>query len=1074
MSRFRAPRKAAIRPHRQLISVSFGIIKTTLATHVRYKENHSEVNMTSMRIKATLIIMVIIFVFTAVSFLFNPLINIHNGLLFPALLFLAICIFFSAIVSGIVIKPFQIIHAQAEKIRGEHELTMLFLDTMPLSGCLIDKNMNFFKCNEGTLRLFQLNDRQEFLDHFFNFSPEYQPDGQLSAKAAEKYIKQAFDEGKCVFEWLHITKDGTLLPTETTLVRVAYDYDFAVAGYVRDMREQKRMTGEIERNANLLSTVNEAAGILLRSENDDFAADLYHCMGMLAEAVDVDRVYIWKNHTVNGQLYCTQLYEWSGGAEPQQDTVYTIDISYSEMAPGWEETLSQGNCINGLVFDMQPELQAQLSPQSILAIFVAPVFVQDQFWGFVGYDNCHEERLFTESEQSILRSGGLLIANAILRNEMLSDIRDSSIKLEAALNDATRANDAKSSFLANMSHEMRTPLNAIIGLTDLEIENDRLDDESLTSLEKINDAGMTLLSTVNDILDISKIESGKFEIVPAQYNIPSLLNDTITQSIMHKGEKPIEFVLDMDGNMPAQLFGDELRIKQVLNNLLSNAFKYTKEGTIELGLCCVSNEGDKGDENRTVWLTAYVRDTGIGIQPEYLESIFEDYSQMDTQANRRIMGTGLGLSITKRMVELMKGTITVSSEYGKGSVFTVSIPQKCVNDSIIGQEIVNNLKNFHYYGQKRKQNAKLVRINLPYARVLVVDDVGTNLDVAKGLMKPYGMQIDCMTGGKQAIDAIRDEKVRYSAVFMDHMMPGMDGIEATRLIREIGTEYAKTVPIIALTANAVAGNEEMFLDKGFQDFISKPIEISRLDAVIRRWVRDKEREKLYLDRRLDMEGDDIPEIDTRNEIRSVRDRQEGFDRRLFEKLYYDINIKKGLKRFGGDMEVYLGILRSFAVNTKPLLEKVKLVKRENLNDYAISVHGIKGSCRGIFAKTAGEKAEALEIAANAGDFDFIGNNNPDFVKNIEKLIADLDEILEKIGDKNPKKKMATPDRETLTKLFAACIKYDMDETNAVMAELELYEYESNGEIVARLRKYADEADFARIIDELSYFGCSTL
>jgi len=1030
--------------------------------------------MTSMRIKATLIIMVIIFVFTAVSFLFNPLINIHNGLLFPALLFLAICIFFSAIVSGIVIKPFQIIHAQAEKIRGEHELTMLFLDTMPLSGCLIDKNMNFFKCNEGTLRLFQLNDRQEFLDHFFNFSPEYQPDGQLSAKAAEKYIKQAFDEGKCVFEWLHITKDGTLLPTETTLVRVAYDYDFAVAGYVRDMREQKRMTGEIERNANLLSTVNEAAGILLRSENDDFAADLYHCMGMLAEAVDVDRVYIWKNHTVNGQLYCTQLYEWSGGAEPQQDTVYTIDISYSEMAPGWEETLSQGNCINGLVFDMQPELQAQLSPQSILAIFVAPVFVQDQFWGFVGYDNCHEERLFTESEQSILRSGGLLIANAILRNEMLSDIRDSSIKLEAALNDATRANDAKSSFLANMSHEMRTPLNAIIGLTDLEIENDRLDDESLTSLEKINDAGMTLLSTVNDILDISKIESGKFEIVPAQYNIPSLLNDTITQSIMHKGEKPIEFVLDMDGNMPAQLFGDELRIKQVLNNLLSNAFKYTKEGTIELGLCCVSNEGDKGDENRTVWLTAYVRDTGIGIQPEYLESIFEDYSQMDTQANRRIMGTGLGLSITKRMVELMKGTITVSSEYGKGSVFTVSIPQKCVNDSIIGQEIVNNLKNFHYYGQKRKQNAKLVRINLPYARVLVVDDVGTNLDVAKGLMKPYGMQIDCMTGGKQAIDAIRDEKVRYSAVFMDHMMPGMDGIEATRLIREIGTEYAKTVPIIALTANAVAGNEEMFLDKGFQDFISKPIEISRLDAVIRRWVRDKEREKLYLDRRLDMEGDDIPEIDTRNEIRSVRDRQEGFDRRLFEKLYYDINIKKGLKRFGGDMEVYLGILRSFAVNTKPLLEKVKLVKRENLNDYAISVHGIKGSCRGIFAKTAGEKAEALEIAANAGDFDFIGNNNPDFVKNIEKLIADLDEILEKIGDKNPKKKMATPDRETLTKLFAACIKYDMDETNAVMAELELYEYESNGEIVARLRKYADEADFARIIDELSYFGCSTL
>ena len=1025
----------------------------------------------SMRIKATLIIMVIIFVFTAVSYLFNPLRSVNEGLLFPALFFLAVSIFFSIIVSGIVIKPFQIIQAQAEKIREEHELTMLFLDAMPLSSCLINRSMHIFKCNEGTVRLFQLNDRQEFLDRFFDFSPEYQPDGQLSTIAAAHYIKQAFEEGKCVFEWLHKMRDGTVLPAETTLVRVAYDDDYAVAGYVRDMREQKRMTSEIERNANLLSTVNEAAGILLRSEIDDFATDLYFCMGMLAEAVGVDRVYIWKNHRVEDQLFCTQLYEWSGGADPQQDTVYTTDIPYDEMAPGWEKILSQGNYINSLVGNMQPELQAQLSPQGILALFIAPVFVQDQFWGFVGYDNCHEERLFTESEQSILSSGGLLIANALLRNEMLLDIRDSSIKLEAALNDATRANAAKSSFLANMSHEMRTPLNAIIGLTDLALENERLDVESLTSLEKINDAGMTLLSTVNDILDISKIESGKFEVVPAEYNIPSLLNDTITQSIMHKGEKPIQFVLDIDGNVPSQLFGDELRIKQVLNNLLSNAFKYTKEGAVELGVCCTSDESNNGDESRagaTVWLTAYVKDTGIGIRPEYLESIFEDYSQMDMQANRKIMGTGLGLSITKRMVELMKGTINVSSEYGKGSIFTVSLPQKHVRDSIIGPEMANNLKSFHYFGQKRGQNAKLVRINIPYARVLVVDDVETNLDVAKGLMKPYGMQIDCLTSGQKAVDAIRDEKVRYCAVFMDHMMPGMDGIEATKLIRDIGTEYARTVPIIALTANAIAGNEEMFINKGFQDFISKPIEISRLDAVIRRWVRDKEREKLYFDRQINIEGDVIPDARSGNERRSVYDRRSVFDRRLLGKLYYEINIKKGLKRFGGDKEGYLRILRSFAVNTRPLLEKVKYVSRENLADYAISVHGIKGSSRGIFAETAGEKAEALEIAANAGDFDFVSDNNPHFVKVIEKLISDLEDMLGKMDDKNPKQKMDEPDREMLAKLLAACKKYDMDGTNTVMAELERYEYESNGELVARLRRCADEADFAQIIEELSY------
>ena len=469
-----------------------------------------------------------------------------------------------------------------------------------------------------------------------------------------------------------------------------------------------------------------------------------------------------------------------------------------------------------------------------------------------------------------------------------------------------------------------------------------------------------------------------------------------------------------------------------------------------------------------VWLNACVRDTGIGIRPERIGSVFEDYSQLDAHANRKIKGTGLGLSITKRLVELMNGTITVESEYGKGSVFSLQIPQKYMGDTVIGEEMADNLKNFNYYDQKRRQNAGLVRIKLPYARVLIVDDVDTNLDVAKGLMKPYGMQIDCVTSGPEAIEAIRDEKNRYNAVFMDHMMPGMDGIEATRIIREIGTEYANTIPVIALTANAIAGNEEMFLEKGFQAFISKPIELNRLDAVIRQWVRDRDQEKLYFDRQINVDGNTFPDARSGEERRSSKtDRRSGFDRRKIGRLYDKLNFNKGIKRFGGDREVYLGVLRSFAVNTRPLLERVRTESAGNLADYAITMHGIKGASRGIFADVIGAKAEALEKAAKAGDFEFINDANQEFIEFVESFLSELDIMLDNIDGEHQKPIKDEPDKETLARLLAACERYDMDGADAIMSEIEQYKYASSGDLVAWLRGNVDEADFARIIEKLS-------
>ena len=1051
---------------------------------------------------------------------------------------------------------------QAMLLRQAHERTRIILDAMPMSYQLWRRDGNMLDCNEEAVKLFKMKDKQDFMDRFLELSHKYQPDGQLSYEKAIFNLKKTLDEGRCVFEFMNRMSDGTPVPTEVTAVRVKLGDEDVVASYARDLREYEQMMQEIDRRDYLLNIVNNAATILLQSETEKFESDLNNCMGMIAEAVGVDRVYIWKNHTKDGQLYCTQMYEWSGGAIPMQGSDLTIDISYREIVPNWEKTLSQGNCINNLVRNMSISEQKHLSSQEILSIFVLPVFLRDQFWGFVGYDDCHKERIFSENEQLILSSGGMVIANAFLRNEMTQSIYATAAKLETvvanytgiiwsvnrdhiitlynglllrhwrktqiiegqkletdknlkqfstiitninktfsdgaqdwifefedkvfharstpifdesglvtdvmgsfdditelitlqtelneALKAAQEANNAKTIFLANMSHEMRTPLNAVIGLSELTMEADGLSEEIRKNLEKISNAGSTLLSTVNDILDISKIEAGKFELVQVEYDISSLINDAINQSIMRIEEKPIQFVLNIDENIPTHLYGDDLRIKQILNNLLTNAFKYTKEGRVELSISC-AYEGlpPVGEEKGSVWLTAHVSDTGKGIRKEDLDRLFIDYTQVDILSNRKIEGTGLGLPITKRIVEMMDGAIYVESEYGKGSVFTVRIRQEFISDETIGAEVVENLKNFQYSNSKRKKNLRLTRIRLPYARVLVVDDVETNLDVVKGMMKPYGMQIDCVENGYDAVEAIRAEKVKYNAVFMDHMMPGMNGIEATKIIREeIGTEYAQNLPIIALTANAIVGNKEIFLSNGFQDFLSKPIEIARLDAVIRRWIRDKTLENEYLIEN----NDDIEEMTT---IQSFPFRIDGAD------------LQEALKRFSGDEESFLQVLHSYAANTPILLEAAKIITKENLSDYAIKVHGIKSSSRSINAEAIGDRAEALEKAAKEGNIDFVNANNATFIEVVERLISELNNMLKQKSLKKPKPKKDRPDKKVLDRLIAACVAYDMDGVDAAMTELELYEYESDGGLAVWLRENVDMMNFAEVIEKLS-------
>ena len=771
---------------------------------------------------------------------------------------------------------------QAALIRDVHERTQLLLDKTPLAINFLDRDCKVFDCNEEALRLFNWKDKQEYMAHFLDASPEYQPDGSRSRDMIPVNINKAFEEGMCGFEWEHQTSDGIPMPTEVTLVRVTYAGDYAVAGYVRDLREYKKM---------------------------------------------------------------------------------------------------------------------------------------------------------------------------------MRDIRESAVKLEAALRDTQRANNAKSDFLANMSHEMRTPLNAIIGLSGLSLESGGLDEETCSNLEKIYNSGEMLLSIVNDILDISKIEAGKMELVEVDYDVPSLINDAVTQNILRIGEKPITFKLAIGEDIFSRLYGDDLRVRQIMNNLLSNAIKYTQEGTVELGVRCVRDNG-------RVWVTIRVKDTGTGIRPEDLGALFHDYAQVDLKANRKTEGTGLGLQITKNLAEMMHGTIDVESEYGKGSVVTVRIAQKFISDVHIGQEVVDSLKNFRYVDAKRGRNAQLKRISLPYARVLVVDDNLTNLVVAKGLLKPYGMQVDCVTDGQQAIDAIRSASVRYNAVFMDHMMPGIDGVEATRIIREeIGTEYAANVPIIAFSANAIVGNEAMFLSKGFQAFISKPIEIAQLDEVIHRWVRDKDQEERLLEQKK-RDEQESPVTSGGETQRSGAARRSGIDRRALGMGSHALNIGKGIGRFDGNRNAYFEVLRSFATNTSPLLELMKDVGREQLADYTIIVHGIKGASRSIGADSFANVAERLEVAAKAGDFEFISTHNASFLQSAWQLISEINDMLARVYPEKSKQKKDKPDMDLLKKLLDACKCFDTDAIDKALTELDLYEYESGGDLIDVILKSANQYNFKEIKEKL--------
>ena len=407
----------------------------------------------------------------------------------------------------------------------------------------------------------------------------------------------------------------------------------------------------------------------------------------------------------------------------------------------------------------------------------------------------------------------LLIAAA------LKTIRD-TFNIEKEKQIAIAASASKAQFLANMSHEIRTPINTVIGMNEMilrENENEEIDEYA----HNIKSASQMLLSLINDVLDFSKIEAGKLQIVEKEYYLADMLNDIVLSTQMRMQQKPLQFKVCVDENMPTQLRGDDLRIRQIMNNLLSNAVKYTEQGSVSF-----TAKGEQ-DENGYV-LVLSVEDTGIGIKQEDMKNLFSSFERLELNKNRYIEGTGLGLNITERLVSIMDGKIDVESEYGKGSCFTVHIPQQIVSDEPMGP-----LEDGRRKTLKEDETKKTVYI--PDKKILVVDDTKMNLAVVKALLKRTGAQLDTASGGMECFELTK--QTQYDLILMDHMMPEPDGVQTLHLIKEDEDNLNKETPIVILTANAIAGMREQYLQEGFVDYLSKPIEVDRLEEVLEKFLK---------------------------------------------------------------------------------------------------------------------------------------------------------------------------------------------------------------------------------------------
>jgi len=565
-------------------------------------------------------------------------------------------------------------------------------------------------------------------------------------------------------------------------------------------------------------------------------------------------------------------------------------------------------------------------------------------------------------------------------------------------------------------------MNAILGIAEIQLHNEMLSQDSENAFSQILESGDLLMNIINDVLDFSKIEDGKLDLVIVKYDIKNLINSILQLNCLRYESKPLQFNVEVDENTPLEMFGDELRIKQIINNILSNAFKYTDEGTVELKVSAEPSNSDlTGDEN--VSLIFHISDTGQGMTKTQIEKLFNDFTRFNIFENRTIVGIGLGMSITKRLVDLMNGEITVQSEPGKGSVFTVRILQKKSGSAVFGNECsqIQEASKFHSIITKK---TRFVRECMSYGSVLVVDDVESNLFVAKGMLLPYGLNVDTAASGFEAIDKIKDGNI-YDIIFMDHMMPKMNGIETVKILREMGYIHC----IIAFTANALTGQSHVYLQNGFDGFIPKPIDSRELNQLLIEHLKNKK--QLCINDAVNAES----------------------------KLKTD-DVQKF---FLLDAEKALNVLNNININNI----------NDEIDSYIITIHGMKTALANVNEKELSGFASKLEQIGRDRDFSVIIGETEKFINQLKDLIEKLKKsAIEKDDKKSNNDKFGDEIilKEKLLVIKEACLALNKKDAKAALNELNSEKWSANIETalneISALLLHSDFEKAAEITEKL--------
>ena len=543
---------------------------------------------------------------------------------------------------------------------------------------------------------------------------------------------------------------------------------------------------------------------------------------------------------------------------------------------------------------------------------------------------------------------------------LMIDVSDTYEYIESVnkmRNKAEAANRAKSDFLANMSHEIRTPMNAVVGMSELIIEESR-GRKVYDYARDIKSAALNLLSIINGILDLSKVEAGKMKLVEEPYYIQMFVQDMESLIRVAAAQNGLQLKVHLADDIPCRLIGDEGRIRQILINILNNAIKFTKKGYVGLDVSA------KATSENYVQVTFVIEDTGIGIKEEDKQTIFNAFEQLDMSRNRKKEGTGLGLAITQRLVQLMKGDIRVESEYGKGTRFTIHISQKVADRRTVKEMPVSR-------DEIQKVDTRM--FFAPDYRILVVDDNKINRNVVTTMLGLYHFQIDEVDNGKDAIALAKEKK--YDMILMDHMMPEMDGIEATQHIRTECGSTGRMAVIVALTANAIQGAREMYLENGFEDFLSKPFERVQLHALLNKWIPDKY--KQYQEDK-HVKEDKISEDD------------------MAELFMEGVNVRNAVSSKSIEIEDYMNLLELFYEDGKEkVLEIEQMVNREDWGNYRIETHALKSAAINIGAENLSAEAKEHEMAAKAGEYDFIKHKYQGLMANYRFVLSEIERVLQK-------------------------------------------------------------------------------